>query len=86
MLAYFFYIDGVDTIFTMATLIGKDLGIKTGMLMMVLLVVQLIAVPFLLLYGWLANKLGTRRSLLIGIVVYLFICIYAINLKSLADF
>lgn len=86
LLAYFFYIDGVDTIFTMATSIGKDLGIKTGMLMMVLLMVQLIAVPFSLLYGWLANKIGTRRSLLIGIVVYLFICIYAINLKTLADF
>ena len=46
LVAYFFYIDGVDTIFTMATIIGKDLGIQTTMLMVVLLVVQLIAVPF----------------------------------------
>lgn len=46
LVAYFFYIDGVDTIFTMATVIGKDLGIQTTMLMVVLLVVQLIAVPF----------------------------------------
>lgn len=86
LLAYFFYIDGVDTIFTMATSIGKDLGIQTSMLMVVLLVVQLIAVPFSLFYGWLASKIGTQRALLIGISVYLFICIYAINLNSLADF
>lgn len=45
LVAYFFYIDGVDTIFTMATAIGKDLGIETTMLMLVLLMVQLIAFP-----------------------------------------
>ncbi len=76
-MAYFFYIDGVDTIFTMATSIGKDMGINTTSLMLVLLVVQLIAVPFSLLYGWLADKISTRRALLVGIVVYLFICLYA---------
>ncbi|MCG4806208.1 MFS transporter, partial [Bacteroides uniformis] len=43
LIAYFFYIDGVDTIFTMATSIGSDMGIDTTMLMVVLLVVQLIA-------------------------------------------
>lgn len=64
LVAYFFYIDGVDTIFTMATSIGKDMGINTSMLMVVLLVVQLIAVPFSLLYGWLAQKIGTDRALI----------------------
>lgn len=53
LVAYFFYIDGVDTIFTMATSIGSDMGIDTTMLMVVLLVVQLIAFPFSIWYGWL---------------------------------
>lgn len=56
LVAYFFYIDGVDTIFMMATAIGKDLGIKTTMLMMILLAVQLIAFPCSILYGWLVPK------------------------------
>lgn len=86
MLAYFFYIDGVDTIFTMATAIGKDLGVATGMLMVVLLAVQLIAVPCSLFYGWLAGKIGTQRSLMIGIIVYIIICLYALRLKTLFDF
>lgn len=86
LVAYFFYIDGVDTIFTMATSIGKDMGINTTSLMLVLLVVQLIAVPFLLLYGWLAGKISTRRALLVGTIIYLFICLYAFKLKTQFDF
>lgn len=86
LVAYFFYIDGVDTIFTMATAIGKDLGVKTTMLMVVLLVVQLIAFPFSLFYGWLAHKTSSRVAVITGIIVYLFICLYALRLHSLFDF
>ncbi|WP_367341423.1 MFS transporter [Limosilactobacillus sp.] len=86
LVAYFFYIDGVDTIFTMATSIGKDMGMKTGMLMLVLLMVQLIAVPFSLLYGWLANRIQTRNALLIGILVYVIICLSALHLHTLVGF
>lgn len=64
LVAYFFYIDGVDTIFTMATAIGKDMGVETTMLMMVLLVVQLIAFPFSLFYGWLARRTSNRAAIL----------------------
>lgn len=86
LVAYFFYIDGVDTIFTMATAIGKDMGVATTMLMMVLLVVQLIAFPFSLLYGWLAKKTSNRTAILVGIIVYVIICLDALRLTNLTDF
>lgn len=86
LIAYFFYIDGVDTIFTMATSIGKDLGVDTTTLMLVLLVVQLIAFPFSVLYGKLARRFSTRSAIMTGIVIYLFICIYALRLKTMFDF
>lgn len=86
LVAYFFYIDGVDTIFTMATAIGKDLGVDTTTLMLVLLVVQLIAFPFSIIYGWLAQRTSNRVAILVGICIYLGICLYALHLKSLADF
>lgn len=86
LVAYFFYIDGVDTIFTMATAIGKDMGVDTTTLMIVLLVVQLIAFPFSLLYGWLARRTSCRAAVLTGICVYLFICLYALKLDSRFDF
>ncbi|KRK79366.1 MFS transporter [Companilactobacillus nodensis] len=86
LVAYFFYIDGVDTIFTMATSIGMDMGITTTTLMIVLLVVQLVAFPFSILYGWLANKTSTRTGIFIGIILYLGICLYALKLNSTIDF
>ncbi|WP_338216633.1 MFS transporter [Companilactobacillus muriivasis] len=86
LVAYFFYIDGVDTIFTMATAIGMDIGIKTNELMIVMLVVQLVAFPFSILFGWLADKTSTRKGILLGISVYFIICLYALNLKTSRDF
>ncbi|WP_334352234.1 MFS transporter [Companilactobacillus sp. HBUAS56257] len=86
LVAYFFYIDGVDTIFTMATSIGMDMGINTTTLMLVLLVVQLVAFPFSILYGWLANRLSARAGILLGIVLYFGICLYALRLTTATDF
>ncbi|WP_251546765.1 MFS transporter [Limosilactobacillus caecicola] len=86
LIAYFFYIDGVDTIFTMATAIGKDLGVQTTTLMIVLLVVQLIAFPCSILYGWLADRYSPRKILIVGICIYLFIAVYALRLQTLRDF
>lgn len=86
LVAYFFYIDGVDTIFTMATAIGMDIGIKTNELMIVMLVVQLVAFPFSIFFGWLADKTSTRKGILLGISVYFIICLYALNLNSSRDF
>ena len=56
--AYFFYIDGVDTIIAMATAYGRDLGFGVGMLIAVLLVIQVVAFPCSLAFGRLA--LGRR--------------------------
>lgn len=54
--------------------------------MLVLLVVQLIAFPFSILYGYLAHRWSTRTMLLVGIIVYLFICVYAYWLHSVRDY
>jgi len=86
LVAYFFYIDGVDTIFTMATAIGMDIGVKTNELMIIMLAVQLIAFPFSILFGWLADKTSTRVGILLGIMVYFVICLYALNLNTARDF
>ena len=86
LVAYFFYIDGVDTIFTMATSIGMDIGIKTNELMIIMLTVQLIAFPCAIFFGWLADKTSTRTGIIIGIIVYFIICLYALNLKNVHDF
>lgn len=86
LLAYFFYIDGVNTIFTEASLFGKAVGIDTTTLLTVLLAVQLIAFPFSILYGRLAKKFNTRKVLIGGILVYVVIALYALFIENAGEF
>ncbi len=68
--AYFFYIDGVDTIISMSTAYGRDLGFGITLLIAVLLFIQIVAFPFALIFGRLAQRFSTRKMLLAGIGVY----------------
>ncbi len=86
LIAYFFYIDGVDTIIKMATSYGADLGIGSVTLLVVLLVTQFVAFPFALLYGKLSEKFPGKTMLYVGISIYTFICIYGYFLDSKLDF
>lgn len=86
LIAYFFYIDGVGTIIHMATVFGDSCGLGSMDLMLVLLVVQIVAFPFAILYGVLAGRFGARKMILVGIVTYLIVCIVGFNLKTLGDF
>lgn len=86
LLAYFLYIDGVDTIIRMAAIYGRDVGISGNNLLVILLVVQFVAFPFALLYGKLAEKFSAKRMLLIGISIYVLITIFAYFLKTLTQY
>ncbi len=77
LLAYFFYIDGVNTIISMSAAYGKDIGLDTVQLILAILMIQITAFPFTLLYGGLAGRFGTRRLLFAGILVYCFITFFA---------
>jgi UMF1 family MFS transporter len=86
LLAYFFYIDGVDTVISMSTVYGTDLGIDSQNLLIILFATQVVAAPFSILYGKLAEKFKGRNMLLVGIFVYVIICTYAYFLKTTLDF
>ncbi|MDD4075176.1 MAG: MFS transporter [Eubacteriales bacterium] len=75
IIAYFFYIDGVDTIISMATNYGSTLGLGTIGMILALLVTQLVAVPFSILFGNLAKKVGGIRMIAIAVGVYFCITI-----------
>ncbi|WP_028392214.1 MFS transporter [Bacillus cihuensis] len=86
LLAYFFYIDGVHTVITMSTAYGSDLGLDATTLLIVLFVTQIIAAPFSMLFGKLSDRFNEKRMIAVGILVYIFICIYAYFLESALDF
>jgi len=70
LLAYWLYIDGVDTIIRMSVKMGSVLGFEAGDLITALLMVQFIAFPAALGYNWFASKIGTKKAVLIAIGGY----------------
>ena len=86
IISYFFYIDGVHTIISMATSYGTNLGLDSAGMLLALLLVQVLGLPFCLLYMKLAARFGARRMVGVGICVYMFICIFAFFMDSLWQF
>ncbi len=70
LLAYFLYIDGVGTIISLSTNYGATLGLGSTGMILALLVTQLVAVPFSILFSKLAGKFGTIRMIITAICVY----------------
>ena len=77
LLAYWLYIDGVDTIIRMAVKMGSSLGFEAGDLITALLMVQFIAFPSALAYNWFASKIGTSKAVLIAIGGYSLVTLLA---------
>lgn len=86
ILAYFFYIDGVHTVISMATTYGTNLGLDSTGMMLALLLVQVLGLPFCLLYIRLSAKFGARFMVGVGVCVYMFICIFAFFMRDLWQF
>ncbi|MDD3224582.1 MAG: MFS transporter [Clostridium sp.] len=86
LIAYFFFIDGVNTIITMATSFGEDMGISSVSLLAVLLFTTVIAFPCAIIFGKLSEKFKGKTMLYVGIVIYSFICIYAYFVHDIVGF
>jgi UMF1 family MFS transporter len=86
LLAYWFYIDGVNTVIKMAIDYGLSLGLKQDSLIKALLLVQFVGFPAAWAYGWLGQKIGPRTGILIGIAVYAGIAGYAYFLHTEQQF
>jgi len=75
LLAFWLYADGIGTIIHMASIYGAEIGIGTGDLAGALLLMQIIAAPFSILFGVLPKRLGTKRSIYLALGVYTLISI-----------
>jgi len=82
ILAYFFYIDGVYTIITMATIYGTELGLDSVSMVLALLLTQFIAFPCAIIAGILGTKYGTLKIIKIFIGIYMFVAIFGFFLVS----
>lgn len=84
--AYWFYIDGVNTVIKMAVDYGLALGFESSSLIMALLLTQLIGFPAALAFGWLGERIGTRTGIYIALVVYTGVTVWAYFLESEPQF
>lgn len=75
LLAFWVYANGIGTIITMATIYGKELNFSDITLIGTLLMVQILAAPFALLFGWLAKRIGTKKAIYLSLTIYSLIAI-----------
>ncbi len=75
LLAFWVYANGIGTIITMATIYGKELNFSDITLIGTLLMVQILAAPFALLFGWLAKRIGTKKAIYLSLSIYSVIAI-----------
>ena len=78
LIAYWLYIDGVDTIIRMSIDYGTSLGFQSSSLITALLLVQFIAFPATLVYNWFSSKIGIKNAIYIGIIGYSSITIFGV--------
>lgn len=87
MIAFFFYIDGVHTVISMATSYGSALGIDSTQLVLALLVTQFVAFPSAIIYGKLAGRVGTLNMIMVAVAAYMGIVLFAASfLKTAFEF
>lgn len=86
LLAFFFYIDGVYTIIDMATAYGEALRLDSTGLLLALLLTQVVAFPFAILFGRLARKFSGDQLIPLCILAYFGIAVFAMFLRTQAQF
>ncbi len=86
LIAFFLYIDGVGTIIDNCINIGTDLGLPTVGQVVFLLATQVVAFGGSLVFANLSKKYDTVPLILVCIVGYFCVCIYALTLHTLIDF
>ena len=83
LLAYFLYNDGIQTViaisstFAVAPLIRGGVGLDQSTLIIVILMIQFMAFAGALLWGKLANWVGAKRSIIVSLVIWAGVTIYA---------
>ncbi|MDH5179414.1 MAG: MFS transporter [Gammaproteobacteria bacterium] len=84
--AYWLYIDGVDTIVRMAGIYGKSLGFDNTDLIKAILITQFVGFPAAIAFGFIGERFGAKRGILIAIAVYIGVTIWAFRMEKVSEF
>ncbi len=86
LLAYWIYIDGVDTIIRMAVDYGLSIGFDSNDLIVALLITQFVGFPAAIIYTYIGDKVGIKNALMAGIVIYGFITLWGFYMHTVKEF
>ena len=86
LLAYWLYIDGVDTIIKMAVDYGLSLGFDDSDLILALLLTQFVAFPAAIIYSRLGEKWGVRKAIFLAIGIYMGVTVWGVMMTSKIEF
>jgi MFS transporter, UMF1 family len=86
LVGYLLYNDGIQTVISVSAIFAaQELGFSSTNLILVILMIQFVAFIGALGFGRLANRLGTKRAILISLVIWSLVVIYAYaGMKSTA--
>jgi len=86
LVAFWIYNDGIGTIIKMATAYGDEIGIGLTDMTIALIIMQFVGIPFSFGFGRLARRLGTKRSILSGLGLYVLIAIAGYFMQTATHF
>lgn len=86
LIAYWLYIDGVDTIIHMAVDYGAALGFSSNSLIQALLMTQFIGFPAAIAFGYLGERWGTIRGIMLALVIYVAVTCWGYWLQAVWQF
>jgi len=86
LLAYWFYIDGVDTIIRMAVDYGMSIGFEPNDLIKALLITQFVGFPSAIVFGKLGQKWDVRKSIYLAIGIYICVTIWGTMMTQKYEF
>ncbi|MFC4766247.1 MFS transporter [Effusibacillus consociatus] len=86
LIAFWFFNDAINTIIVMAAIYGREIGIETTDLIAALLITQFVGIPFTLLFGKIAERLGSKSSLYISLLIYVTITVLGFFMQNSLHF
>lgn len=86
LVAFWIYNDGIGTIIKMATAYGDEVGIGMTDMIIALIITQFVGIPCSFLFGTLAKRLGTKRSVMLGLGVYVLISVAGYYMQTAVHF
>jgi UMF1 family MFS transporter len=88
LIAYLLYNDGIQAVIVVSALFGdQELGMDSSSLILVILMVQFMAFFGALLFGFIAGRIGAKRSIIISLLIWSAIAVWALlSLKSVTEF